>query len=100
MRNNGTISDLPDNVAIECNCIIGKNGAVPINIGHVETSIRGLIQQVKAYEELTIEAAVKGDYKAAIQALTINPFVNDGLMAKKVLKDLLEENKEYLPRFK
>ncbi|WP_426350089.1 6-phospho-beta-glucosidase [Alloiococcus sp. CFN-8] len=100
VRNNGTIADLPDNVSIECNCIIGKNGAVPINIGHVETSIRGLIQQVKAYEELTIEAAVKGDYKAAIQALTINPFVNDGLMAKKVLKDLIEENIDYLPMFK
>ena len=100
IRNNGTILDLPKDTVIECNCIISKKGAEPINIGHVETSIRGLLQQVKAYEELTIDAAVNGDYKAAIQALTINPFVNDGFKAKAVLMDIIKENKDYLPQFK
>lgn len=100
VRNNGTIMDLPKNVAIECNCIIDKNGAHPINIGQVDVSLRGLIQIVKAYEELTVEAGVNGDYSAALKALTIHPLVNDASVAKMLLNDILKENIEYLPQYK
>lgn len=99
IRNNGTIADLPKDVAIECNCVIDKNGAHPINVGHMETSIRGLLQVVKAYEELTVEAGVTGDYNTALKALTIHPLVNDALRAKKVLDDIIKENKAYLPQY-
>lgn len=100
IRNNGTIADLPRDVAIECNCVIDKNGAHPINVGHMEPNIRGLLQVVKAYEELTVEAGVTGDYNTALKALTIHPLVNDALRAKKVLDDIIKENKAYLPQYK
>ncbi|MCG0275712.1 MAG: 6-phospho-beta-glucosidase [Thermosediminibacteraceae bacterium] len=99
VKNNGTILDLPENVVIETNCVIDKNGAHPLNIGRVPAKIRGLMQVVKAYEELTIEAGVKGDYNAALQALTIHPLVPSAGIAKKILDDILAENKEYLPQF-
>lgn len=99
VRNNGTISDLPDDVCIECNCVIDKNGAHPINIGHMEKSITGLLQVVKAYEELTVEAGITGDYKAALKALTIHPLVRDSVSAKQVLDDMLEANRDYLPQY-
>lgn len=99
VRNGGTILDLPEDVAIETNCIIDKNGAHPINIGHVPTRIRGLMQAVKAYEELTVEAAVTGDYDTALQALTIHPLVPSSSIAKKILDDIIKENKEYLPQY-
>lgn len=98
-RNNGTISDLPDDVCIECNCVIDKNGAHPINIGHMEKSITGLMQIVKAYEELTVEAGISGDYGTALKALTIHPLVRDSVSAKMVLDDMLEANKDYLPQY-
>jgi len=98
-RNNGTILDLPEDVAIECTCVIDKDGAHPIHIGHLETSIRGLTQVVKAYEELTVEAGVSGDYNTALKALTIHPLVNDSVKAKKVLDDIIAENKDYLPQY-
>ena len=62
-------------------------------------SIRGLLQNVKAYEQLTIEAAVTGDYDCALQALTIHPLVNSATVAKQILDDILAENREYLPQF-
>jgi len=99
IRNNGTILDLPEDAAIETNCVIDKNGAHPINIGHVPTRIRGLMQAVKAYEELTVEAAVTGDYNTALQALTIHPLVPSSSIAKKILDDIIRENKEYLPQY-
>jgi len=99
VRNNGTILDLPENVAIETNCVIDKNGAHPLGIGHVPVKIRGLMQIVKAYEELTVEAGVTGDYNTALQALTIHPLVPSVETAKKILDDIIRENKGYLPQF-
>lgn len=55
---------------------------------------------MKAYEELTIDAAVRGDYASALQALTIHPLVGDERIAKEVLADILEQNAEYLPQFR
>jgi 6-phospho-beta-glucosidase len=99
VKNNGTILDLPDDVVIETNAVIDKAGAHPLSIGHVPTKIRGLMQVVKAYEELTIEAGVNGNYDAALQALTVNPLVPSAMIAKKILDDIIEQNKYYLPQY-
>ncbi|MBL1225777.1 6-phospho-beta-glucosidase [Enterococcus sp. BWR-S5] len=99
VRNNGTLPELPDNTAIECNCVVTYRGALPITVGQLETSVRGQISLMKAYEELVIEAGVTGDYLAALKALTINPLVNDSDKAGAVLKDMLWANQDYLPQF-
>ncbi|GJM72563.1 hypothetical protein HMSSN036_47790 [Paenibacillus macerans] len=57
------------------------------------------MQLMKAMEELTIEAAVTGDYATALQAFTLNPLVTSGDIAKVVLDELLEAHKEHLPQF-
>jgi 6-phospho-beta-glucosidase len=100
VRNNGTIPCLPDDASIEVNCVIGSDGAKPIQLTTpMNPKIRGLLQIVKAYEELAIEAAVKGDYNAALQALTIHPLVGSADLAKPMLDDILAENREFLPQF-
>lgn len=99
VRNNGAIADLPEDVVIETNCVIDRNGAHPLNVGRVPAKIRGLMQVVKAYEELTIEAGVKGDYDAALQALTIHPLVPSAEVAKRILDEILDANRDYLPQF-
>ena len=97
--NCGANADLPYHAVIERNCVIDKDGAHPLNIGHTPIEIRGLLQNVKAYEQLTIEAAVNGDYDKALLALTIHPLVNSATVARNILDDILKENREYLPRF-
>lgn len=99
-KNNGAILDIPEDSVIECNCVIDSDGAHPIHIGHMETSTRGLLQTIKAYEQLTVDAAVHGNYGSALKALLINPLVGDFDKAKKVLDDIIKENIEYLPQFR
>nr|WP_041423825.1 6-phospho-beta-glucosidase [Thermosediminibacter oceani] len=99
VKNSGAILDLPEDAVVETNCVIDKNGAHSLSVGRLPAKIRGLIQVVKAYEELTIEAGVNGDYNAALQALTIHPLVPSAGIAKKILDDILAENREYLPQF-
>lgn len=98
-RNNGTITDLPAESAVEVTCTITGKGPVPYNFGSFEPKQRGLLQVMKSMEELTIEAAVTGDYGTLLQAFTMNPLITSGDVAKEVMDDLLEAHKAYLPNF-
>ncbi|CAM3371298.1 6-phospho-beta-glucosidase [Paenibacillus taichungensis] len=98
-RNNGAINDLPSESAIEITSIITSHGAEPIHFGSFPSAQRGLLQVMKSMEELTIEAAVTGDYATALQAFTSNPLVQSGDIAKALLDEMLEAHKEYLPQF-
>ena len=98
--NNGAINSLPDDAVIECSAVVGSWGAKPLAIGKLSPNISGLLHQVKSYEQLTIEAAVHGDYDQALMALSNNPLVPDINRAKLILNDILCENAEYLPQFK
>lgn len=98
--NGGAISGLPADAVIEANCVIGRNGAVPLTIGELPPEMAGLVQQVKAYEMLAIEAGVHGDRRQALQALVNHPLVPSVGVAKQLLADLLLLYAEYLPQFK
>jgi 6-phospho-beta-glucosidase len=100
VRNKGTILDLPEDAVIERNSVIGNSGAQPIGYGHLPLHIRGLVQVVKAYEQLTVRAGVFGDRSAALQALTIHPLVPSISAAIPLLDDLLTANAAYLPQFR
>ena len=99
VKNNGANLDLPEDAVIERNSIIGKHGAQPIALGHMPLKIRGLIQTVKAYEQLTVQAGVYGDRNAALQALTLHPLVPSASAAVPMLDELISANIEYLPQF-
>ncbi len=98
--NGGALSDLPAHSVVEVNCVIDSQGPHPLAIGPLRPQLRGLLQQVKAYEELTIEAAVTGDKKVALAALIANPIVPSARVAKPLLDDLLEAHAEHLPQFR
>ena len=99
-QNNGAISDLPYDCVVEVSAEITSHGAEPVNWGSFPSSTRGLVQSMKAMEEVVIEAAVSGDYGKALQAFTINPLVPSGTKAKEMLDVMLVANKNYLPQFK
>lgn len=100
VKNNGVIPELADDAAIEIKCVVGADGAHPVQlIGKVPVEIVGLIQVVKNYETLTVKAAVSGDYQAGLNALSIHPLVGSVTLARKILNEILEDNKSFLPEF-
>lgn len=99
-KNNGAITSLPYDSAIEVSAMITKDGPKPLSIGELPIQIRGLVQQIKAFEITAAEAAVTGDYNKALVAMTMNPLVQSQEKAKKILDEMLEAHKEYLPQFK
>ncbi len=51
--------------------------ARPLAFGPLPPAMNGLTQQVKAFERLTIEAAVHGCRESALLALVTNPLVGN-----------------------
>lgn len=99
VRNNGAITDLPDDAVVEVNCVVTKQGPIPLTVGSLPVAINGLIQQIYSFTKLAIEAAVTGSYEKALLALCINPLITNDVDAKKILDEMLEAHKDYLPQF-
>lgn len=98
--NNGAIAGIPANSAVEVSCVITKDGPKIINVGELPVQVNGLVQQIKSFERMVVEAAVTGDYNTALVAMTINPLIASERMAKVLLDELLEAHKDYLPQFR
>lgn len=95
-RNNGAVPTFDDDASIELSAVIGADGAHAIPQETPPPSIRGLMQLIKAYESLTVQAAVTGDREAAFQAMLQHPLMPDATAARALLAELLEINKEFL----
>lgn len=89
-RNGDSVSCVPADATVEVPCSISRAGVVPHDCGAIDPSIAGLIAQVKAYEQLTIRAAVNRDRDAALLALANNPLTGGVDNARAVLDDIIE----------
>ncbi len=99
VANQGIFDFLPNDACIEVNCVVTKNGPIPLPLTKVPSHIKGWIHAVKTYEQLTIEAAVEGDKAKALLALSHHPLVSSVEVAQSLLNDMLEANRSYLPQF-
>jgi len=99
VQNRGAITGIPYESAVEVNCIITGEGPIPITVGELPVAVNGLVQQIKSFERVAAEAAVTGEYRTALLAMTINPLVPSDSIAKAILDEMLIAHKDYLPQF-
>ena len=98
--NKGAIPFLPDSAVVEIPCLINRRGMSPLHVANVPPMCWGLIAAVKNYEQLAVEAAVEGDVTKMKWALLAHPLVREYDLVEKLVPELLEANKAYLPQFK
>src|SRR6266508_793596 len=99
VRNDGALPDLPADAVVEVPARIDADGAHPLPRAPLASELLGLVQQMKAYERLTVAAARSGDRAVALKALLANPLVREWQVAVPLLDALLEKSRPYLPRF-
>ncbi|MBP5198245.1 MAG: 6-phospho-beta-glucosidase [Lachnospiraceae bacterium] len=97
--NHGAIDFLEKDAAVEISCVITKNGPVPLAVGDLPDTVKGLVSQIKSFEIAGAKAAVTGDYNDALTAMIINPLVASQSSAIEVLNELLLAHEKYLPQF-
>ena len=98
-RNGSSIADFPEDVSVEVPCVVGAHGVTPLSMGHFPESIRALAIQAKAWESAVVKAAVSGSRRDAVLAMLQNPLVPDYPTAVKLVDEMLEAHKAYLPQF-
>jgi len=96
--NRGALPDLPPHSVVEVPSVVGRTGAHPLPLSPAPSRVRGLIQAVKAYEELTVQTAMTGNPRLAVQALLAHPLVPSHDVARKLWKALEKANRPYFPR--
>jgi 6-phospho-beta-glucosidase len=94
--NGGTLPFLPADAVIEVPAVIGSGGAAPVPVDPVQPLLRGLIAHVYAYEELALDAAVRGGRDRVYAALLAHPLVGQADRAQGLTDRLIAENAQYL----
>lgn len=95
----GAVAGWPDDWVLELPARVNRQGIHPLPAEPLPPVCFGLLAQVKAYELLTVQAALYGDRKAAYQALLAHPLGPKADRVQAVLDDLLQTHREYLPQF-
>jgi 6-phospho-beta-glucosidase len=97
VRNAGTLPFLPDAAVIETPAVVGAHGAEPVPVAPVSPLLRGLIAHLSAFEELALDAALRGGRDRVARALLAHPLVGQYDLAQRLTDRLLAENAEFLP---
>ena len=100
VRNQGSLPDLPEDVVVEVPSRVNRQGAVALPHQPLAPVMHGLAAQVKAYELLTLEAAILGSHERAMSALLANPLGPGALHVERVWQDILATNQQWLPQFR
>jgi 6-phospho-beta-glucosidase len=96
LRNQGTFAFLPDESVIEVSCRVSQAGIAALPVGRVAPDMAGLIGGVAGYEELAVEATLKGGRERVYHAMLAHPLIGQHDLADKLTDALLAENRHHL----
>src|SRR4029450_12431188 len=96
LRNGGTLPFLADQTVVEVSARVGRQGPVPLDSAPVDPLFAGLIAHVSAYEELALDAALRGGRERVFRALLAHPLIGQHDLADKLTDLLISANREHL----
>ena len=97
--NSGVIPNLPSWGVVEAPAHVDASGVHPLNLGPLPKALAGILTQRLAQYEVTIDAALTGDRSLALQALLMDGYVRSVDVAEKLLEDMLEMERKWLPAY-
>ena len=99
-QNRGAIPNMPYDAMVEIPAYIGKNGPEVIARNEIPLFQQGLMMQQLNSEKLLVEGCIEGSYQKVLEAFTLNKTVPSMTVAKEILDEMIEANKEYWPELK
>lgn len=94
--NRGTLPFLPDDAVIEVQARVDGTGATPLAVPELDPLYAGLIGNVTAYEDLALEAALRGGRDRVFKALLAHPLIGQFEYAEALTDKLIAHNREHL----
>ena len=97
LRNAGTLPFLAHDAVVEVPAQIEADRVTPLPMPQLDPVERGLVAHVSAYEELALDAALRGGRERVFRALLAHPLVGQVDVAETLADRMIEANREYLP---
>ena len=96
----GYIENLPDYMVVEVPAIVDRDGVHPEKIGPLPDAIAAFCHRQAVIQKLISEAYAKRSKNLLLQALLLDPVIDNFDRAEKMLDYMLDLQKEFLPEFK
>jgi alpha-galactosidase len=94
--NHGLIANLPDWIVVEVPATIDANGVHGIPLGWLPRGFAGLLMNQVAVHDLTAEAVLNKSKAAALQALLVDPVVNQYRGLEEMLDTMIAYQEKWL----
>lgn len=99
IANRGAIPNLARETIVEVPGLVGADGVHGLSLDPLPEPVAELCRREAALVEMVVDAGVHGDRNLALQALLLDPMINDVQRARCILDDYLEAFSDYLPQF-
>ncbi len=96
LRNDGTLSFLPDDHVIEVSATVDARGVTALPVEPLPADHAGLIAHVAGYERLALDAAVHGGRDRVLRAMLAHPLVGQYDRAERLTDLLIAHNRDHL----
>jgi alpha-galactosidase len=94
--NDDIITNLPQDLVIECPAKINKNGVQGIKLGRLPKGLAALMRNQASVQDLVAEAVLTQSKDIALQALLADPVVNSPRQAEKILDEMIKQQSKHL----
>jgi 6-phospho-beta-glucosidase len=96
LRNDGALPFLADDAVVEVPALVDGGNVRPEMLPSLGPLERGLVSHVSAYEELALDAALRGGRERVFRALLAHPLIGQAPVAEVLTDTLIEANKGFL----
>jgi len=96
IQNDGFIANLPEELIVEIPAMVNKQGVHGDMVGDMPEGLRGLMLMQTSLNLLTARAVLDRSRALALQALLVDPVVNDAPAAEKAFDMILDLQRDYL----
>ncbi|SDD03873.1 alpha-galactosidase [Paenibacillus sp. UNCCL117] len=95
--NEGAVSNMNRDAFLELCCDTSLEGVKPYPVGDMPRGIRGMCELILDTHELTAEAIAERSFAKLRRAMLTDPLVNSIGDADRIIKELLEQERDALP---
>jgi len=100
VSNNNAVYNLPDYTVLEMPVAASARGMMPLQINNFPDVLAGIVAKHAAIAETAVEAALNGDRRLFAEAVLMGGYITDRDAVVKMVDELIEAQKGYLPQFK
>ena len=96
--NIGQVPQLPEGAIVETRGVLDQTGFRPL-VSPLSADLEAIVRPHALREELTVDAALDGDFDKALAAMKMDPLLPNPDAARPLLEELIVATREWVPRF-